>query len=135
MSIPKDFDSGTKLENRVKEILVENSINFKEQPLLTYFNLRADYLVLEGTKPIVVEVSQRNKNPDIQRLCFRSLAYKNSLEIPVEVLVVIKNLNTKPQSLRLYMLLLKFTDYFLFSDDLKYLPRIIRGEIKLFLNI
>ena len=45
---------------------------------------------------------------------------------------MIKNLNTKPQSLRLYMLLLKFTDYFLFSDDLKYLPRIIRGRNKAF---
>lgn len=115
----REWDSGKDLEGKVKEILSQSNFSFKQEPYLTNFGLRADFLVSFENRDIVIEVSQRNSNEDIQRLCLRAQIYRDNL---FKTLIIIPEINLTPQSLRKIQFLLKFSDAFLFVKDLNSLP-------------
>lgn len=119
-----EWERGKGLEKRVKEILNEHRIQFKEGPSLTDFDLRADFLVDNGKETLIIEVTYRNSNEDVQRLCLRSATYKQDFRGEIKTLVILPSFKGT-RSLRLYMFLLKFFDYFLFIEDLSYLPDLI----------
>ncbi|MFQ6056180.1 MAG: hypothetical protein ACE5J3_09405 [Methanosarcinales archaeon] len=115
----KDFEGGKELENKVKEILTQNNFSFKQEPNLTDFSLRADFLVLLENGDTIIEVSQRNSNEDIQKLYLRSLIYRNN---SFKTLVIIPEPHLTSRSLRKFQFLLHFSDMFLFTKDLHLLP-------------
>lgn len=123
----KDFEQGKQLEEQVKNVLIKANFKVQYQPLLTSLKLRADFLVDGiGDDIFIFEVSQRNSNEDIQRLCFRSMVYKEFMGKKVKTGAIIPPLNLTFGSLRLISLLLRFYDIFLFSNDLDRLPNILK---------
>jgi predicted transcriptional regulator len=118
-----EWERGKELEVQIKEILNKHNINFKHNLSLTDFGLIADFLINKDKDFYVIESTLRNSIEDIQRLCFRSIVYKEYFEGKVRTIVVLPKFTNK--SLRHLMFVLRFFDYFVFTEDLKILPRLI----------
>lgn len=78
-----------------------------------------------------MEVSKRNSNEDIQRLCFRSVICKEFQGNRVKTMLIIPSFNTgNGSSLKRIGLLIRFFDIFLFEEDLELLPGLLNLNTK-----
>lgn len=128
-----DIKSGKELENRVKSVLEKSGLQFKEQPLLTPFNLRFDFLVSgKSNQLFVMEVSKRNSNEDMQRLCFRSVICKEFNGDRIKTVAIVPSFNGDRSSLKFIGLMIKFFDLFLFEEDLELLPNLLNDKTLFF---
>jgi len=124
-----DFKEGIELQKVVGAFLEKCNYSFKEEALMTPFNLKVDFLIRnEKNEFIVLEVSKRNSNDDIQRLCFRSLAIKQ-FHPGIKTVLLIPAFKGK-RSLKLFGLLLNFFDFFLFEEDMPMLPELLGPNSK-----
>jgi len=124
-----DFKGGIELEKKIKTFLEQHNFSFKKEALLTPFNLKVDFLIRNDSNDFfVLEVSKRNSNDDIQRLCFRSSACKQ-FHPGVKTVLLIPAFKGK-RSLKLYGLVLRFFDFFLFEEDLNLLPELLGPNSK-----
>ena len=126
-----EIRAGKELEGRVRMIFEQSNLSFKEQPSLTPFNLRFDFLVSNQSNQLfVVEVSKRNSNEDIQRLCFRSVICKEFNGNRIKTVLIVPSFNGSWSSLKFIGLLVKFFDSFLFEEDLELLPDMLNSGNK-----
>lgn len=124
-----DFKGGIELEKKVKKFLEQRNFSFKKEALLTPFNLKVDFLIRnEKGEFFVLEVTKRNSNNDVQRLCFRSMACRQ-FHNEVKTVLLLPAFDGR-RALKLYGLLLNFFDFFLFEEDLDLLPELLGPNSK-----
>jgi hypothetical protein len=131
--MPLAFENGKILERKVEEILKSSKVWFRSQPLLV-MNLRADFIVIDKyNNNWIVEVSLRNSFEDLQRLCFRSIVYKQFIQEKLKTITILPSFvskNTSIRSMRSLMLLIKFYDAFFFTEDLEKFSEFLLAEKK-----
>lgn len=127
----KVFDNGKEFENEVKTLLEKKGLEVKEQPLLTPFNLRFDFLVSNNSGSLfAIEVTKRNSTEDIQKLCFRSIACKGFHE-KIKTVAVVPAPNGNLSKLKTIAMLSRFYDMFLFEEYLELLPNLFGESSKI----